>query len=62
MVTFGHGRDITPLLTSLASSKSLDVCVTEGAMVVGVVVANLTDTSSFAAVMGDLAVDFVVSP
>ena len=31
-------------------------------MVVGVVVANLTDTFSFAAAMGDLAVDFVVSP
>ena len=47
---------------SLVSSEGFDICTTESAMDIGVVVANLTDTSSFAAVMGDLAVDFVVSP
>ncbi len=62
MVTLGHGCDITPLLTSLASSKGLDICVTEGAVVIGMVIADLTDMPHFAAAMGDFAVDLVVSP
>ncbi len=62
MVSVGHGCDITPLLTSLASSKGLDVCATESAVVVWVVITNLTDSSWFAAVMGNLAVDFIMPP
>src|SRR6266436_9593468 len=61
MVMLGHSHDITPLLTSLASSKSFDVSMTEGAVVVGMVITNLTDASGFAAAMGDLAIDLIVS-
>ncbi len=62
MVTLGHSCDITPLLTSLASSKSFDISTTEGVVVVRMVVPDLTDMSGFAAAMGNLAVDLVVSP
>ncbi len=62
MVTLGHSHDITPLLTSLASSKGLDVCTTKGAVVVRMVVANLTNTPGFASTVGNVAIDLVVSP
>ncbi len=62
MVTVGHRHDITPLLTSLASSKGLDVCMTKGMVVVGMVVADLTDMSHFAVAMRGFAVDLVMSP
>ena len=62
MVTLGHGCDITPRLTSLASSKGLDICATEGAVVIGMVIADPTDMPHFAVAMGDFAVDLVVSP
>ena len=58
----GHSRDITPLLTSLASSESFDVCATEGVVVIGVVIIDSTDVSHFAVVMRDFAVNLVVSP
>jgi len=58
----GHGRDITPLLTSLASSKGLDIRATESVVVVWMVIADLTDSSWFAAVMGNFAVDFIMAP
>ncbi len=62
MVMVGHSHDITPLLTSLALSEGFDVCATEGAVVIGVVVADPTDVSHFAAAMGDFAVNLIVSP
>ncbi len=62
MVTLGHGCDITPLLMSLASSKSFDVRVTEGVVVVGMVVPNLTDVPGFTVAVGNFAIDLVVSP
>ncbi len=62
MVTLGHCCDITPLLTSLASSKGFDVCVAESVVEVGVVVANSTDASGFAVAVGGFAIDFIVSP
>ncbi len=62
MVTFGHCHDITPLLTSLALSKGFDVCVTEGMVIVGVVVADPTDLSHFALTVGNIAVDLIMSP
>ena len=62
MVTMGHGCDITPLLMSLASSKSLDVHTTEGVVVVGVVIANSTDMPRFAPTVGNLTVDLLMSP
>ncbi len=62
MATMGHSHDITPLLTFLASSESLDVCAAEGVVIIGVVVADPTDVSHFAATMRDFAVDLVVSP
>ena len=62
MVTMGHCCDITPLLTSLASSEGFDICVTESVVVIGVVIADSTDMSHFAAVMRDLTVNLVMSP
>ncbi len=62
MVTLGHYCDITPLLTSLASSEGLNVCTTKGVVVVGVVITNSTDLSCFALTVGDLAINLVVSP
>ncbi len=62
MVTMGHCCDITPLLTSLASSEGFDICVTESVVVIGVVIADSTDVSHFAPVVRDLAIDLVVSP
>ncbi len=62
MVTLGHSCDITPLLTSLALSKSFDVSVTEGMVVVGMVVTNSADASGLAAAVGNLTLDFVMSP
>ncbi len=62
MVMLRHGHDITPLLTSLALSKSFDVSATEGVVVVGMVVTNSTDASGFTAVMGDFAINLVMSP
>ncbi len=62
LVTFGHGCDITPLLTSLASSEGLDVCMTESMVVIWMVIADLTDLSSFTVAMGNFAIDFIVSP
>jgi len=62
MVTLGHGRDITPLLTSLALFKSFDVRTTEGAVVIGMVVSNSTDMSGFTLTVRDLAIDLVMSP
>ncbi len=62
MVTMGHSRDITPLLTSLALSKHLDICATESVVVVGVIVADPTDASSFASAVRYLAVNFVMTP
>jgi len=47
---------------SLASSKGFDVSAAEGAVVVGMVVTNSTDVSGFTVVMGDLAINFIVSP
>jgi len=58
----GHGRDITPLLMSLAPSEGFYVCATEGAVVIGVVIADSTDMSHFAAAMRDLTVDLIMSP
>ncbi len=62
MVMLGHSRDITPLLTSLASSKSFDISTIKGAVIVGVVISNSTDLSSLAVVMGNFAVNLIVSP
>ena len=62
MVTVGHGCDITPLLTSLASSKHLDICATEGVVVARVIITNLTDASGSAAAVGNFAIDLVVPP
>ena len=62
MVTLGHSHDITPLLMSLALSKSFDVHMTEGVVVVGMVIPDSTDVPGFTAVMGNFAVDLVVSP
>ncbi len=62
MVTLGHSCDITPLLTSLALSKSFDISATEGMVVVGMVVTNLADAFSLAVVVGNLTLDFVMSP
>jgi len=62
LVTFGHSCDITPLLMSLALSKGFDVCTTESMVVVEMVIAYLTDPSSFAPVMGDFAIDFIMPP
>jgi len=62
MVMLGHSCDITPLLMSLASSKSFDVSMTKGVVIVGVVVSDSTDPSSLAVAMGNFAVDLVVSP
>ncbi len=47
---------------SLALSKSFDVCTTEGTVVIGVVVANPTDSSWFALMVGNLTVYLVMSP
>ncbi len=58
----GHSRDITPLLTSLASSKGFDICTAEGVVIVGVVIANSTDTSGFTTMVGNFAIDLVVPP
>jgi len=62
MVTLGHDCDITPLLTSLASSEGLNICMTESAVVVRMVIAYLADASVFALAMGNFAVDFIVPP
>ncbi len=62
MVTLGHSCDITPLLMSLAMSKGLDICTTKGVVVVGMIVANATDSSHFASTVGNLAVNLVMSP
>ncbi len=61
-VMFGHCRDITPLLTSLALSEGFDVCATESVVVVGMVVTDPTDSSGFASAVGNLAFNFIVSP
>jgi len=47
---------------SLALSKSFDVHMTEGVVVVGMVIPDSTDVPGFTAVMGNFAVDLVVSP
>ncbi len=47
---------------SLALSKSLDICVTEGVVIVGVVITDSTDASGFASMVGYFAVDFIMSP
>ncbi len=62
VVTIGHSCDITPLLTSLALFKGFDVCMTESVVVVGMVVTNPTDSSSFASAVWNFAVDLVMSP
>jgi len=62
MVTVGHSCDITPLLMSLALSKGLDIGMTEGAVIIGVVVTDSTDVSWFASTMGNLTVNLIMPP